>query len=849
MTNAEKDAAIVALRNKFRTSDHRGHIRNRVTKTPDQLLALINDKGQFTDLVAKENEIADDIHTSIYSTVNSKAGNLLGEAWRRIWKIADKYRNDANRINGLTAKYKKCIMYYGELEINRPNVGGRFLQSCFDMASAATGSYFCFLSVMNDVESGKITDQSIIDVCNMFKVVGLQAWTQPYREDNTDNDIVDVERFRQHVWWVGANGLAYRAVMHVAAMYSSIPMNDVLSTVAQKAISYTSQQTLNSAFWTEGLTADGAGWGHGMQCNVWGYPVQGVSAAVSFITNYKGTPWVKTLSEANKDAIFVLLRGTSWFYHKGYTVPAIGRTTMQYNPETTEIGSKSILENMINHWKDSFTAAEQKELTDLLAEVKKKDIYMENYPAGHYHGTRYYFNNDDLIKRTKDYHVIINMNSSRCDGVEMDVAGNDRMNFFLTDGATYFQRKGNEYSHAFGAFDITRAGGVTAREGMNLLQPKTDWRGYKGMHNFAGGATLGGQNAVCGMQYQKDAGALSTPMLYDVESYKGYFYFGDYLLCLGAGVTNKNTSTAGTIRTGIEQTIKSAGGAFVYKNGEETTMDSGTKYNFVEGGKSCWAMQKGGFAYTVLPEYIKGNAYFMIENKMTYWDLMSANPSNKKATNSKIDIFSAWVDHGKNANNDTYAYVVYLGKGTPGEIPFTVAKNDKVAQVAISKDDKIFGAVIYNSLMPISCGSWTVKSSNKAIVYIEKTDHDGMKISVSDPTMTYSLRQITLTINGKRIVVPLPTGDQAGKPAIYYHNTSSCAPAQIANNIVVKKRTIAVKNMIGANLQIFNSNGVALLSQEIKSNSENISLNSFISGAYVVSCNHQGAKLSKKILL
>ena len=78
-----------------------------------------------------------------------------------------------------------------------------------------------------------------------------------------DQDIVRVERFRHHVWWVGGNALAYRPLLETAVLMDSIPMVDVIAEVAKRSLSNVSQTTYNEAFWNEGFTADGAGWGHG----------------------------------------------------------------------------------------------------------------------------------------------------------------------------------------------------------------------------------------------------------------------------------------------------------------------------------------------------------------------------------------------------------------------------------------------------------------------------------------------------------------------------------------------------------------------------------------------------------
>lgn len=82
---------------------------------------------------------------------------------------------------------------------------------------------------------------------------------------------------------------------------------------------------------------------------------------------------------------------------------------------------------------------------------------------------RWFFNNDDLIKKTPDYHITINMASVRCDGLESAASFADAYNFYPTDGMTLFQRSGDEYFRIMGGWDVTASPGVTAREGMDKL--------------------------------------------------------------------------------------------------------------------------------------------------------------------------------------------------------------------------------------------------------------------------------------------------------------------------------------------------------------------------------------------
>lgn len=135
---------------------------------------------------------------------------------------------------------------------------------------------------MDAVEKGKTDDFLLKKACDMLKMIALQAWTQPYRKDETDLNVVSEERFRKHVWWVGGNGVGYRALLQTAFMYRSIPMIDVLAEVCRKGITPTSQTTYDDSFGTKALRpmvpvgdTDGNAWCGDIPSTVlaerWGY--------------------------------------------------------------------------------------------------------------------------------------------------------------------------------------------------------------------------------------------------------------------------------------------------------------------------------------------------------------------------------------------------------------------------------------------------------------------------------------------------------------------------------------------------------------------------------------------------
>lgn len=108
-------------------------------------------------------------------------------------------------------------------------------------------------------------------------------------------------------------------------------------------------------------------------------------------------------------------------------------------------------------------------------------------------------------------------------------------------------------------------------------------------------------------------------------------------------------------------------------------------------------MQKGKFAYSILPQYTQ-KASFVCETLKTDW--VKRNSANKsiKDLPSQVDVLRLWIDHTQKPVNDTYGYVVYAGEGMPEmELPFEVLRNDTLVQAVKSKDSKVIEAVFYQS--------------------------------------------------------------------------------------------------------------------------------------------------------
>lgn len=91
-------------------------------------------------------------------------------------------------------------------------------------------------------------------------------------------------------------------------------------------------------------------------------------------------------------------RGANFYYYKGYKLACVDRSSMLYMDAPATIPYSSLLDNVLANWIESFTPDEQEELKRLRSEIPSMNINMNG--DGRYNGTRWFFNNDDLVKRT-----------------------------------------------------------------------------------------------------------------------------------------------------------------------------------------------------------------------------------------------------------------------------------------------------------------------------------------------------------------------------------------------------------------------------------------------------------------
>lgn len=737
--------------------------------------ALLDENGIFKDLLPSEILI----NKKNYAVIKEKQpfiSAVTKQAFNRIWMIAETFRNKKNSVEDTIVKTLfKSILHYGELENNRLNVSSRWHISCFAIPTATTHIYFSLFDIMLRIEKGELKEPLFVEGHKILGEVSRQCWTVPARMDETDDIVISVDRFRKHVWWVGGNATDYRPLLQTAAQLSSSQMADIVGEVAVRSISSVSQTTIQEDFWQEGITVDGAGWGHGMQCLVWGYPIHGTMGSLRILKVMKDYPLPIELKQEQMSVLLDYQRGSSFYYYKGYTPPVVDRGNMNRlerpypgrigNKESNyryRIPSKEIAQMLTEHFADKLSRDMKDECHQFIEEAEHYRIGMKGEWNKYYSGSRYFFNNDDIIKKTDRYYVLVNMASNRVSGLESAKSMAASFNIFTCDGTTLFFREGNEYQRVLGAFNLRTWPGTTSRLSSELLVPIENWNGYNSRYSFAAGVTNGGNSFAGGFifekndrRWQKNNKPYSpeedpNPSAFGVKAYKSYFMFDDLFLAMGCGIENKMPHLKGDIVTTIDQTALNS----------DFTNDSQVLNN--------------GFYYKVLDQYTAGKVVVKHEKRKTNWQSMCIE---NKLPETEEDIFHMYINHGCDIEDASYAYTVSCSEGSVYQTP-QVLSNTKEVQAAESYDGNKIGMIFYEKTRAVESSRGYFKVSAPCALLIEFVSNKKVSISVTDALMDSQIQDIfietsiplkgenvnKLSENTYQIIMHMKTGRYTGAP-------------------------------------------------------------------------------------
>lgn len=713
----------------------------------EQYKSSLTEEGRFSDL-------ADDPDGAV-------------EAMQRLVYCSEEYHWLSGREwpEGLKEKVLAGAAHYCKIEADREDRGtSRFHDSIFRFPTLALNIYFILYPDMEKTEKNPEKYPETAAAREQLLRVAYQTFALPERGDETDQNPVCVERFRHHVWWMGGNAFCYRPVFNTALAMKSVEMMDVLAEAAARSISAVSQSVSEEAFWSEGMCADGFGWGHGRQTYNTGYPADGLNSALTILSYIVGTPFEEYIKYADFTCVINFIRGITWGGYGDEAAPMQSRNIFlkdKSRKATADEVAVSLAQFLKNCFWKYLTEEQQAEMDMLLA--KRHSLEMEG-PDGVYRGVRYFWNNDDLIKKEKGFYFYINMASKRCDGVEFADVMADKRNYYTADGSYTLLTNGDELRDVMGTWQTAHLPGVTERYLPNSeLMTETNWHGYRSKHNVAAGVALK-DNGVCGFLYEKDdtrepdgAGVVYdkfTRQMCGVQAYKSYFIIGDTICCLGAGITDLKPEYGREIHTTVNNTRLSGAGELTEKDGYITVENENILYMVKARDNMSVKLAK--------------------ENRRTHWS--DLHLGNSSADDEELPVFELILNHGERPVNAGYEYHMCVNHTDTSRVK--VLENSTRLQAVAQRELHVVEAVFYDREAVLKVQEIEVRVSEPCALLLVR-EKEGYRIAVCDTEQNPKLKQITVTFvrdgSLEDVVIQMPEGLYRGKQGEGYY----CLPLSI----------------------------------------------------------------------
>ena len=321
----------------------------------------------------------------------------------------------------------------------------------------------------------------------------------------------------------------------------------------------------------------------------------------------------------------------------------------------------------------------------------------------------------------------VRMYSTRNDNMEEPYNGEGLMNHHRADGTNYISRTGTEYADLAPVYDWQKIPGATIVQ-KNEMPKETDIQKH-GLTDFVGAVTDGLYGAVA-FDFKSPHDPLAAK--------KGWFFFDNAYVCLGAGI---RTDAKKTVVTTLNQCLLR--GDVVVKEGKEKTTVQQGEHQLIN---TQWIFHDG-IAY-IFPQPQK----VVLSNRAQTgsWFKVNRQSDSPKDEISK-DVFKLWLDHGQQPQDAQYQYIV-MPEITEKEIEsikpaIEILSNTTDIQAVKNTALNLYQMIFYKSGDIKMGNNLTIGMDSPGIVMI-KTDGSAVKqISVADPSR--KLRKIHLTINRK----------------------------------------------------------------------------------------------------
>jgi chondroitin AC lyase len=385
--------------------------------------------------------------------------------------------------------------------------------------------------------------------------------------------------------------------------------------------------------------------------------------------------------------------------------------------------------------------------------------------------SKYFTHSDYLIHQRPGYYTTVRIYSDRNHNMEAPHNMESLKQHHYADGANFISRTGDEHYDIYAAWDWQKIPGTTVVQKPSL--PGWNEIVKKGKTDFAGAASNG--------KYGLAAFDFDSP--HDpLKARKSWFFFDNEYVCLGAGIWTGSDFTAATT---LNQCLLR--GDVVVKSGNKQSKLTKGDHSL----KQVNWIYHDGIAYM-----FSAPADVSLNNRMYTgrWQDIVASARAKAEPESQREIFSAWLDHGKQCRDKTYEYCIAL-------VP-DPAKTDALQKKPTTKtlsNTPHIQAVWHNGLqmaqvvfyqpgkLELTSGL-TLDSDLPGLFLVETDGKEIKRITVADPSR--KLKSVRFQVSGKfsgsgvfwktessssgqtAVLVVLPSGAQAGESVVLENNSN-----------------------------------------------------------------------------
>ena len=377
----------------------------------------------------------------------------------------------------------------------------------------------------------------------------------------------------------------------------------------------------------------------------------------------------------------------------------------------------------------------------------------------------YFWHSHYYTHQRPDYYVSVRMHSNRANNMEQPHNEEGLKNHHYGDGSNFISRTGKEYYQIFPVWDWQKIPGTTVLQKPEIASFKE--LAKKGLTDFSGGVTDGryGISAF-------DFASVHDPL----KARKAWFFFDREFVSLGAGI---NADSDYDVATTLNQCLLN-GPVIVERTAQAEMLKTGKhQINDVN-----WILHDS-VAY-IFPEPTSVN----INNTSATGNWRQINHQAWATEEEvKLDVFTAWIDHGKRPQNGSYNYIVIPGIGSEqlGEYtkkqPVRILSNTSDIQAVFHKDLNQAQVVFYKSGLIKINDTVALSVQQPCLVLVKMKGSSIERIVVSDPTEKLKSLQLEITGNfGKvgdhwksvynktkkttSVTFNLPTEGMAGKSVI-----------------------------------------------------------------------------------